>query len=93
MDTLFSFFVGSDSDRALICKGDNNPYADPFPVMKSGYLAKVIWFSNELGPVFNAVYKNGHIMLVPMAVFGILGYMLIRAMMKEEEAEKKKVAM
>ena len=76
--------IDGQGDRALICKGDNNPENDPFPVMKSGYIGKVVWFSSELGPVFNAVYR-GHIILVPMAVFGILGVCLVRMMTKDDE--------
>ena len=78
--------IDGQGDRALICKGDNNPENDSYPVMKSGYYAKVIWFSNELGPVFHAVYE-GHIILVPMAVFGILGVCLVRKMTKEEKGK------
>ena len=78
--------IDGPGDRALICQGDNNPKADPFPVMKSGYIGKVVWYSNELGPVFNAVYGSP-LMLVPMAVLGILGYMLIRTLPKEEKEE------
>ena len=80
--------IDGQGDRALICKGDNNPENDPFPVMKSGYIGKVVWFSSELGPVFNAVYR-GHIILVPMAAFAILGVCLVRMMTKEEKEEEK----
>ena len=45
--------IDGQGDRALICKGDNNPENDPFPVMKSGYIGKVVWFSSELGPAFD----------------------------------------
>ena len=79
--------IDGPGDRALICQGDNNPKADPFPVMKSGYIGKVVWFSNELGPVFNAVYRSP-LMLVPIAAFAILGVCLIRMLMKEEKEEK-----
>ena len=49
--------IDGPGDRALICQGDNNPKADSFPVMKSGYIGKVVWFSNELGPAFDFIIK------------------------------------
>ena len=76
--------IDGPGDRALICQGDNNPKANPFPVMKSGYIGKVVWFSNELGPVFNALYR-GHIILVPIAAFAIVAYILFRTLPKEEK--------
>ena len=43
--------INTNGDKALATKGDNNKALEEFPVMESGYLAKVVWYRDGLGEV------------------------------------------
>lgn len=65
--------IDGQGDRAVICKGDNNPVNDPKVVMASALNGKVIWSKSYIGAAFRWLYKDGSVLWLMAAVFIPIG--------------------
>lgn len=60
--------ASGDNDRAVYTRGINNPEDDYYPVMKSGYYAKIVWRNEFLGWPFALLEKyHGFVFLASFA--------------------------
>lgn len=69
--------IDGQGDRAIICKGDNNPVNDPKVVMASAFNGKVIWSKSYIGAAFRWLYKDGSVLWLMAAVFIPIGVWLL----------------
>ena len=61
--------IDGQGDRAIICKGDNNPVDDPGVVMESAFIGRVIWSKSYIGAAFRWIYKDHGVLWIGAAVF------------------------
>ena len=61
--------IDGQGDRAVICKGDNNPVNDPKVVMASALNGKVIWSKSYIGAAYRWIYKDGGALWLGVAIF------------------------
>ncbi|MBQ9009228.1 MAG: hypothetical protein IJ088_07875 [Clostridia bacterium] len=78
-----------NGEKAFITRGDNNDGPDLYPVVKSGFIGKNVFFVNGLGLLFKIVYVG---LLLVSAVTGVLVIKNLIAEVRKEEAEKKMIA-
>ena len=69
--------IDGQGDRAIICKGDNNPVNDPKVVMASALNGKVIWSKSYIGVAYRWLYKDGSVLWLMAAVFIPIGVWLL----------------
>ena len=50
--------INTVADRALITKGDGNEQIDGVPVLKSGYIGKMLWHIDYIGEGVKILYEN-----------------------------------
>ena len=50
--------INTVADRALITKGDGNEQIDGVPVLKSGYIGKMLWHVDYIGEGVKVLYEN-----------------------------------
>ena len=50
--------INTVADRALITKGDGNEQIDGVPVLKSGYIGKMLWHVDYIGEGVKILYEN-----------------------------------
>lgn len=69
--------IDGQGDRAIICKGDNNPVNDPKVVMASAFNGKVIWSKSYLGSAYRWLYKDGGALWIAAVVFIPIGVWIL----------------
>ena len=69
--------IDGQGDRAIVCRGDNNPVNDPKVVMASALNGKVIWSKSYIGAAFRWLYKDGSVLWLMAAVFIPIGVWLL----------------
>ena len=69
--------IDGQGDRAIVCRGDNNPVNDPKVVMASAFNGKVIWSKSYIGAAYRWLYKDGSVLWLMAAVFIPIGVWLL----------------
>lgn len=81
--------IDGQGDRAIICKGDNNPVNDPKVVMASAFNGKVIWSKSYIGAAYRWLYKDGSVLWLVAAVFIPIGVWILVLMLCAVRLSKK----
>ena len=63
--------INTVADRALITKGDGNEQIDGVPVLKSGYIGKMLWHVNYIGSVLLFLYRNFKLIMLLTVVMSL----------------------
>ena len=86
--------IDGQGDRAVICKGDNNPVNDPGVVMASALVGKVIWSKSYIGAAYRWIYKDrgalwiGAAILIPLCVWLLVLFLSIRSLPSSSKPSK-----
>ena len=68
-----------ENDHAVFARGDNNDFDDPYPVMESGYVGKVVWYANGIGIPLRWFYQEGGAFwFVGVGAVLLFGYVALR---------------
>ena len=81
--------IDGQGDRAIICKGDNNPVNDSGVVMASALVGKVIWSKSYIGAAYRWLYKDGSVLWLVAAVLIPIGVWILVLMLCAVRLSKK----